>query len=280
MKQQQNNPKNKNDVEMTSASKPNFWMAMSLILFLVLIGGIIFLFLPNETDDSPEPEIVEVSFTDEEIENAINEQLVWDNRVDSTDVNVEVTDGQVTLLGTVSSYTAQKAAGQNALDIGGVISVDNKLVVEDLDVTDLPDDNTLEERVNNSLLWSPDLDSVDIEVSASLGNITLEGSVDALWKKTRAEVLAYNVTGVKNVNNELAIVYTEDFTDERIAEDITNAVDRNVFLDEEDIEVFVDEGHVTLTGKVNSIQELEELTDIAFYTQGVLSVQNEATVGD
>lgn len=280
MKQQQNNPKNKNDVEMTSASKPNFWMAMSLILFLFLIGGIIFLFLPNETDDSPEPEIVEVSFTDEEIENAINEQLVWDNRVDSTDVNVEVTDGQVTLLGTVSSYTAQKAAGQNALDIGGVISVDNKLVVEDLDVTDLPDDNTLEERVNNSLLWSPDLDSVDIEVSASLGNITLEGSVDALWKKTRAEVLAYNVTGVKNVNNELAIVYTEDFTDERIAEDITNAVDRNVFLDEEDIEVFVDEGHVTLTGKVNSIQELEELTDIAFYTQGVLSVQNEATVGD
>ena len=47
---------------------------------------------------------------DEQIKKAVVDMLYWDSRVDASDIHVEVTDGEVTLRGTVPSYATKEAA--------------------------------------------------------------------------------------------------------------------------------------------------------------------------
>jgi osmotically-inducible protein OsmY len=59
----------------------------------------------------------------------IENELFWSPFVDADDVNVRVDDGEVTLTGTVDSWSEYEAATNNAYE-GGAIDVDNELVVE------------------------------------------------------------------------------------------------------------------------------------------------------
>ncbi|MBD3362853.1 BON domain-containing protein [Candidatus Dojkabacteria bacterium] len=255
------------------------WQFISVILFIILVGWIGFYFRKTPT----EPEVSDVNIsvvepTDEEIQETIVSQLVWDSRVFSDNVDVSVTDGEVTLTGAVPNYESKKAAAQSALDVEGVISVDNEIIVEFPDISEIPEDEILQERVSNLLAWDSDLESYDIDVSVEDGNVTLTGTVDSFWRKNQAEEQAYSSYGVHNVDNQLAIVFTEDYTDENIAEDIMEALERNAIIDEEDVVVKVTDGHVTLTGKVDTAYESSVSTDIAFYTLGVKSVTNRLEV--
>jgi osmotically-inducible protein OsmY len=47
------------------------------------------------------------------------DQLYWDSRVDSSEVKVEVSDGAVTLGGTLTSLSACFAAVEDAEDVAG-----------------------------------------------------------------------------------------------------------------------------------------------------------------
>lgn len=266
----------------------SFWKFLSIVLILILVGWFGYTLLDqSDTKDNlidevttttitPEVRIIEVS--DEEIEQNIDNQIVRDARVFSDNVTITSTDGKITLTGTVPSYDSKKAAAENALDVFGVVSVDNELLVSFPDTANIPDDETLQSRIENLLAWNSDLESYDIEVSVNEGSVTLQGTVDSLWRKTEAEEQTYSAYGVHNVKNELAIVFTENYSDERIAEDIVSALERNSFIDEEDIDVRVTNGNVTLEGKVDTSYEFNTIEDIAFYTLGVVSVENEMTI--
>jgi hyperosmotically inducible protein len=52
--------------------------------------------------------------TEEQIKRDVVDQLYWDNRVDASDVTVEVSNGTVTLRGTVPTYFASTAALNDA----------------------------------------------------------------------------------------------------------------------------------------------------------------------
>jgi osmotically-inducible protein OsmY len=261
-------------------SKSNSWMMLSITLFLIILGltAYILVGVSDEVQDIYNDDIETVDVGDETMENNINNQLLWDSRVLSEDVNVEVTEGKVTLTGVVPTYTAKKEAAQSALDVADVISVDNELVVEADQNTNIPNDKTLEERIDNIYFWNVNLESYDIDVAVDDGTVTLTGNVDTLWRKTEAEDLAYNVSGVYNVNNQLAVVYTEDLTDERIAEDIVQSLERNIAIDEEDIDVKVANGTVTLNGKVDSLYQYNEVEDAALFTNGVISIDNQIVI--
>jgi osmotically-inducible protein OsmY len=80
----------------------------------------------------------------------------------------------------------------------------------------------------------------------------LEGTVDAFWKKVRAEDLAFSMRGVLGLTNKIAVVPTQTIADENLAENIINALDRNVNVNVDDVNVTVEDGTVTLTGAVPS----------------------------
>src|SRR5262249_31743599 len=58
-------------------------------------------------------------------------------------------------------------------------------------------------NVTDRMADDTDLDASDIEVGVDHGAVTLNGSVDSLWDKRRAEDIAKSVSGVSSVNNRL-----------------------------------------------------------------------------
>jgi hyperosmotically inducible protein len=65
----------------------------------------------------------------EEIKRDLIDELYWDYRVDASDVKAGVSDGKVTLTGTVPSYYARGRAHDSAAYTLGVLEVDNQIVV-------------------------------------------------------------------------------------------------------------------------------------------------------
>jgi len=212
---------------------------------------------------------------DENIKRDVVDQLYWDSRVNAADIKVAVFDGVVTLSGFVNTSNARYSAASDTWMIEGVTDVNNDLRVIYEAETNLPTDMQIKSQAENTLLWNEDIDSSKIEVSVSEGIVTLTGTVNSLWKKWEAEQTVYRNFGVISVENHLTIVPTTSIVDQDIAEDIENALDRNYYIDAEDISVKVDRGVVTLMGDVNSTFARTQAEEIALYTTGVMDVKNE-----
>jgi osmotically-inducible protein OsmY len=216
--------------------------------------------------------------TGEEIKRDLVDELYWDHRVDASDVKAEVSQGKVTLTGTVPSYSARSAAANDAWGIDGVDEVTNLLSVRFPPTYAIPTDAEIETSVDRTLAWNPDVHSVDIDVAVTGGVVRLEGTVDAYWQQRKAEDLISNLRGVVDVENHLAVVPSESFLDKDIAKDIEAALERNLYVDAEDVTVKVEHGNVTLTGTVPSHYARGRAYDAAAFTPGVLKVDNHIVV--
>jgi osmotically-inducible protein OsmY len=210
--------------------------------------------------------------TDETIKKLVTDQLYWDHRVDSSEVKIAVDDQVVTLEGTVPNYAAREAAFDDAHDVTGVQGVVNNLEIDYTIEPELPTDANIEKFVTDRFRWDPNLKSFKIDVSVDNGWATLEGTVDAYWKKIRAEVKAADVLGVVGVINNLAVVPTESIKDEVIAKNVVEALERNVNVFAQDVNVKVETGIVTLSGEVASWAARSAAYDAAMFTYGVLDV--------
>ncbi len=216
--------------------------------------------------------------TSEDIKKDVVDQLYWDDRLDASDVKVEVVDRTVRLSGSVPTYTARQAAEKDAWLIGGVTSVDNKLEVVYPSGFRQPEDSDLQADLSTALGWEPELRTADIDVFVRDGWVTLTGSVDAYWKKLRAEELASTLVGVRGVRNELSVVPSNRYGDRMIASSIVSALERNVHVEADEVDVTVEEGVVTLSGSVSSLPAFEAVQDVAAHTTGVLAIRNELTI--
>lgn len=217
--------------------------------------------------------------TKDQIINDIKDQLVWDTRVVSTDVNVKVSeDGEATLSGTVPSFSAKRSAEADAWSVWGVTSVENNLKVKYPTTVTLPSDEEIKSNIENVLLWNAAIDSTAIEVSVEAGVATLEGTLDSFWKKLRAEELASDVVGVLSLINNLAVVPTESFVDEDIATDIVDSLQRKSAVNADNVNVRVENGTVTLSGTVPTFTAWSEAYDSARYTAGVTEVEDQLTI--
>jgi osmotically-inducible protein OsmY len=191
-------------------------------------------------------------------------------------MTVQVNDGEVTLIGTVPTYSAKLAAEADALMIEGVVTVDNELIVEPLEP--ITNDMFLATRAENVLDWNPDVEVENLTIEVIAGVATLEGQVDALWQKDRAEELVMEIEGMIGVINKLAVVPTESILDETIAQDIVEAIDRNIHVNVDNVTVLVDQGTVTLNGEVPTITAKNAAFDAALNTTGVRAVINNVEV--
>ncbi|WP_340106451.1 BON domain-containing protein [Rhodohalobacter sp. 8-1] len=211
----------------------------------------------------------------EDIEN----QLRADTRVSNYDVNVIVDDGVVTLTGDVTSYRAKNAASGNAWTVPGVVHVINNLSVRYEPVEEIvPSDVDIAANIESSLSWDPDVDAADVNVTVDKGSVTLEGTVDSLWKKQMAEDKSWSQTGVVDVKNKLAVTPTEDISDEAAARNIVESIDRNRNVDIGNIDVEVTNGVATLTGSVFDVDAWRFAYDAAFYTSGIKSIEDNLSI--
>ena len=70
----------------------------------------------------------QITRSDAEISADIKNRMLYDPWVESTQVDVTVHDGVVTLTGTVPSLMEKRAAGDDAWDTSGVVDVHNDLI--------------------------------------------------------------------------------------------------------------------------------------------------------
>jgi osmotically-inducible protein OsmY len=68
-------------------------------------------------------------------------------------------------------------------------------------------------------------------------------------------------------------------SDERIREDINDRLTDDAYIDASDIEVIVNNGMITLTGRVDSREDKRRAEDIAESVSGVTDVSNQLRVG-
>lgn len=207
----------------------------------------------------------------------VSTQLFWDNRINDSNINIEVSGNRVILTGTVPSSTDRWEAEEDAYSIPGVSYVENRLRVNPAAYPE-PSDQEIRSRVENILDWNPTIDTSRIEVSAHGGVVLLKGFVDSYWQKTRAWDIASNVNGVKEVIDELKVKPPERITDEDIRNDIERAFARTRYVDIGRVNVSVQNGTITLTGTVGDYYAYRTVQEIASCTNGVIDVHNRLVI--
>ncbi|NBC29813.1 MAG: BON domain-containing protein [Spirochaetes bacterium] len=208
--------------------------------------------------------------TNAEIERDIVDQLYWDTRLNAEDVQVDVQDGEVMLFGAVDTDVAKRAAEEDAWAIGGVSEVANAINVEL--AGGVPERERLTGHIANLIAWDPQIDERNVDVTAQAGEVTLEGTVDAYWKKLRLHDLVRDVRGVTRVVDKLTVVPTRNVADETIAEEVVEALRRNEHVDVDTIDVTVENGHVTMSGSVPTWFARNSAYESAVVTFGVVDV--------
>jgi osmotically-inducible protein OsmY len=141
-------------------------------------------------------------------------------------------------------------------------------------------DLELQKDVMNELKWEPSIEAAEIGVSVRDGVVTLSGYVDSFYKKWAAERAAARVFGVKAVAEELKVRLPGSLerADEDIARAVSDALEWNVAVPHDRVEVQVQDGVVTLSGEVDWWYQKDAAGDVACKLVGVVLVSNLITI--
>ena len=152
--------------------------------------------------------------TDATITGMIKTKLAADGRVRASEINVDTTNGVVTLTGNVDGQEARNAAMELARDTSGVSDVKDMISVRSGSASgEAPDPNrTLGERVDDAgitlrvkarLLDDPLVKGLQIDVDTRDTVVFLTGSVGSEAERKQAIEIARSTEGVTNVEANL-----------------------------------------------------------------------------
>ncbi len=214
--------------------------------------------------------------SDAQIQQGVLQELKWDSRVDESEIGVSVTDGVVTLTGTVGNY-ARKLAGQEAAHrVAGVLDVANDIQVRVFDSAN-PSDTEIAQAVRRALEWDVWVPDERILSTVSNGWVTLEGTVDLLRECEDAERAIRHLTGVRGVTNKIFIAPSH-IKPENIREVIEQALERRAEREASHIQIGVKDGEVTLTGRVRSWEEKRAVMGAVAHARGVCEVKDRLVI--
>lgn len=77
-------------------------------------------------------------------------------------------------------------------------------------------DTSIRDEVCEILLWDPDVDASEIDVSVMDGHVLLNGFVDSRHAKKRAERVLEKVSGIQDIHNRLIIKKDLDINSDKI----------------------------------------------------------------
>lgn len=204
-------------------------------------------------------------------------ELEWDPKIEPEDIGVTVHDGAVTLTGTTSSYSNKIAATSATKRIAGVHAVVNKMQVE-LRRGQTRSDEDIAEKISHVIEWNVSFPkSKSIKAVVSNGFATLTGEVDWNFQRQNAEKLVRDIRGVTGVANLIKLTPSVSKFD--VKKEIKDALERHAEIEATKVGVNVIDGKVTLTGKVESYEEMERIEYAAWAAPGVTEVIDNLKVG-
>jgi osmotically-inducible protein OsmY len=221
--------------------------------------------------------------SDQEIKNDAVAALHRDVYLTGFPITVAVKDSVVSLTGSVGNAYQKRRAAQAARRVSHVTLVENELMVRPEEKGELRErvvyvsDDALEKAIREELAADSRVDASEIEARASDGEVALEGSVTNYAQKRIAEQGARDVVGVAWVTNHL-FVKTGQREDWTIRDDVDFNLETDSGLAPFDLESRVEDGVVTLTGRVYNWSQKSHATDVSGRVRGVREVVNEIRV--
>ena len=212
--------------------------------------------------------------TDFQIKNDVSEAILWDPTITSTSIVVAVSDGVVTLSGSVPYYSEKGAAEKATRHVSGV-----KAIAEELDVnlqgSHQRRDEDLAQSVVNALKWHVWVPHT-VKATIEDGWVTLTGEVTWNYHRLSAENALEYLSGIKGIANDITLM--AGMKSVAISDAIEKILKKDAEIDEKNINVTSEGGRVRLSGTVRSWNERDEVSTAAWSTPGVIAVDNDLVV--
>lgn len=210
---------------------------------------------------------------DAELARNVLDQLLGDQSIDASRINVIADDGKVGLSGVVDTFHESWDAAEDAWRARGVLEVQNDLVV------DGSAERVLDEALTGLAIAALDANALVPEgalaVSVTDGWVTVTGTVSHYFQRAAAEHVVRHLRGLYGFTNLITV--GQDATVD-LGDRIADALNRNASLDDAAINVVVTGGLVTLTGTVRSVAQKKEAERVAQLAPGVAAVSDELVV--
>ena len=213
--------------------------------------------------------------TDRELQERVLAALEWEPAVNAARIGVSVSDGVVTLQGTVTTLRQKYLAERAASYVQLVRAVANDIEVA-LDEATRRSDSDIAAAVANALEWNSAIPDHAVKAAVTKGWVTLTGAVGWAYQRSAAERAVRNLTGVKGVSNVIVIEPIVSAGDVKAS--IERAFRRSAEIDAQRVTVNAHDGAVVLTGTVRSIHERDEAERAAWAAPGVTKVDDRLIV--
>jgi osmotically-inducible protein OsmY len=118
-----------------------------------------------------------------------------------------------------------------------------------------------------------------IDIRVADGVVTLDGEVTGLGQKRLAGALAWWVPGSRDVVNGLGVTPPEEDNDAEITDAVRLVLEKDPFVNPDQIRVTTNNATVTLDGLVPTASERDMAEHDAWYVFGVEDVVNRIAVG-
>ena len=141
-------------------------------------------------------------------------------------------------------------------------------------------DTQLQQDVLAELAWEPSVNAAKIGVEVKDGVVTLAGHVDSFAQKWDAERAAQRVSGVKAlaVDMDVKLSSLSERTDGDIARTAENVLQWMTYWPRDAVKVMVEDGWVTLSGKVKWNYQRLAAVDGVRHLMGVKGVSDRIMV--
>ncbi len=210
-----------------------------------------------------------------DIREAVEKELSDEPLLDAAGISVKNVDGAVALNGTVPGYPQYLQAAEAARRAAGVAHVHNHLKVV-LAPQDCRDDAALAAAANSALAASATVPG-EVEATAENGNLTLTGAVKFLSQRAAAEAAVSGLTGVRNVKDEIQLVFDVDPAD--VNRLVRDALHRNAVPTDDCHVVANTSGNtVTLLGHVRTQAQHDAVVAAAWRGHAVMFVIDELQI--
>lgn len=139
--------------------------------------------------------------TDQELAQAVRHALTWDVYVPEKQITSTVSDGWVTLEGSVERWHQRDEAVRAVQRLSGVRGVSNHIAVKPVRV----DAATLRQSIEEALSRRAEREARRIQVRVDDGSVTVSGAVHSWAEKNAIERLVTYSSGVKHIRNEIVV---------------------------------------------------------------------------